>query len=163
MARAEVVRELERIQIANQGVLRASDVVQEASHPGSPLHNHFEWDDTVAGHQWRLQQARQLIRVVVQMLPYDEPHFEVRAFVSLSPDRTVQDGGYRAMVEVLASPTQRQQLLADALAALDRLKVQFHQLSELDSVWRAAERARRNYGNAAPPAEPAENGDGAPA
>lgn len=40
-------------------------VIVEAATPGDhPLHNRFEWDDTVAGHKYRLQQAKQLIRVV---------------------------------------------------------------------------------------------------
>jgi hypothetical protein len=148
--RANVPDELRRIE-AKYGLLRAADVVEEASLPGSPLHNCFEWDDGAAGYQWRLQQARQLIRVTVEMLPYDEPRYEVRAFVSLTPDRVVERGGYRVMTEVLASPSEREQLLADALKELNRLKVKYFQLSELSAVFRAIERAQQNYGQAPPP------------
>ena len=159
MAKAEVRNELHRIQTLNGGLLRASDVVEEARNPESPLHSSFNWDDTAAAHQWRLQQARQLIRVVVEMLPYNEPQYEVRAYVSLTPDRVQDNGGYRVMTEVLASPPERQQMLADALDELNRLKVRYHQLSELDSVFRAIERTSRNY--EPPPNEQAEGGDGA--
>lgn len=159
MARTEITQELLRIQARNDGLLRAVDVVEEARHPASPLHDHFQWDDTVAGHQWRLQQARQLIRVTVEYLPYSEPHYEVRAFVSLTADRVREDGGYRAMVSVLAAPAQRKQLLAEALDELNRLKVKYFQLTELDGVFRAIERAARNYGEAPPPPQDSENGD----
>jgi hypothetical protein len=158
MPRIEITEELRRIE-ALHGILRASDVVMEASAPSSPLHRCFEWEDGMAAHHWRLQQARQLIRVTVQFLPYDEPHFEVRAFVSLTPDRVVQNGGYRVMTEVLASPSERSQLLADALEELNRIKVKYHQLSELDSIFRGIERAQRNYGT--PPPPPEFNGDDA--
>jgi len=40
-------------------------IVKEAESEKSPIHNAFEWDNTVAGHSWRLQQARLLIRAVV--------------------------------------------------------------------------------------------------
>jgi hypothetical protein len=151
MGRTEVIEELRRIQDSNGGLLRAADVVMEASRPGSPLHDHFNWDDTEAAHQWRLQQARQLIRVSVAYLPFDEPHYQVRAFVSLTPDRQREQGGYRAMVSVLNAPSERQQLLLDALEELNRLKIKYHNLTELDSIFRGIERAQRNYGMPPPP------------
>ncbi len=150
MPRTEVTRELLRIQSLNGGLLRAADVVAEATDIRSPLHRCFEWNDGEAAHQWRLQQARQLIRVTVEYLPYEETTYEVRAFVSLSPDRLVQDGGYRVMTEVLASPSQRQQLLADCLDELNRIRVRFSQLTELDNIFRSIERAQRNYGQQPP-------------
>jgi len=157
MPQTEVINELARINAMN-GVLRASDVVEEARPVGSPLHHCFEWDDVEAADKWRLQQARQLIRYVVEMLPYDAPKFEVRAYVSLTPDRVEKRGGYRVMAEVLTSPSGRSQLLADALAELNRLKVKYYQLTELDGIFRAIERAQRNYGV---PPDDQPNGDSA--
>ncbi len=160
MPHSDVVRELQRIQALNRGLLRAVDVVEEARHPASPLHDYFEWDDGEAGHRYRLAQARQLIRVTVEVLPYNEPRYEVRAFVSLSPDRTLEGGGYRVMAEVLATPSQRQQLLADALSELNRLKAKYFQLSELEGIFRSIERLQRNFGTPPPPPE-FNNGDDA--
>lgn len=42
-------------------IIQPSAVVEAASDPASPLHQHFEWDDAVAGHAHRLAQARRLI------------------------------------------------------------------------------------------------------
>ena len=39
-------------------------ILDAAKSPKSALHSHFEWDDTVAGHQFRLSQARHLMRVI---------------------------------------------------------------------------------------------------
>ena len=162
MARTEVTAELQRIQAANGGLLRPVDVVREASRPDSPLHNHFTWDDSEAAHQWRLQQARQLIRVTVEVLPYNEPEYMVRAYVSLVKDRVQDNGGYRAMVAVIQSPTERQLLLAQALQELNRLRVKYHQLAELDAIFRGIDRAQRNYGTTPPPDAQEHNGGNAP-
>lgn len=48
-----------------KGILGAEDYVAEAADADSPLHQTLEWDDSVAGHQYRLQQARNIIRSVV--------------------------------------------------------------------------------------------------
>lgn len=44
------------------GLLHIERVVEAATDPASPLHNHFEWDDGEAAHRYRLGQARTLIR-----------------------------------------------------------------------------------------------------
>jgi len=46
------------------GILRPADVVEAALNPKSPLHGCFEWDDDKAAKQYRLEQARKLIREV---------------------------------------------------------------------------------------------------
>lgn len=50
------------IELERNDKLEPETVVSEATDPGSPLYTHFEWDDSTAAHEWRLQQARQLIR-----------------------------------------------------------------------------------------------------
>jgi hypothetical protein len=60
---AEVVgTELERIRRAHG--LSASVLIEEATPEDAPLHPIFEWDDEAAGAQYRLLQARKLIRAV---------------------------------------------------------------------------------------------------
>ena len=159
MARTQITAELRRIQESHGGLLRAADVVAEASRQDSPLHDHFTWDDNEAGHQWRLQQARQLIRVTVQTLPYDEPHYLVRAFVSLSPDRLREAGGYKEMAAVLHSPFDRRQLVLDCLDELNRLKSKYFQLTELSAVFEKIDQARRDFGGSPPPPDNGDNGD----
>lgn len=54
---ADALRALEN----RHGQLSPELVVEAAADPESPLHDHFEWDDEVAGHAYRLDQARALI------------------------------------------------------------------------------------------------------
>lgn len=61
----EVYYTLERIREENDNKLTTDDVIRHASDRSSPLHSHFEWDDSVAAHQYRKWTARRLIRAVV--------------------------------------------------------------------------------------------------
>lgn len=55
--------ELQRLE-DERGRLTPEIVVDSARHEESPLHDEFDWDDGVAAHQWRIEQARRLIRSV---------------------------------------------------------------------------------------------------
>lgn len=55
---------LEKLSRLNGGRLTPQAVVDDARDPASPLHERFEWDDSTAAHQYRLSQARELIRTV---------------------------------------------------------------------------------------------------
>jgi len=58
-------------------------VLDEASSPESPLHGYLEWDDSVAGHKYRLGQCRHFINhVYVRVIHNDEPVM-VRALVNV--------------------------------------------------------------------------------
>lgn len=58
-----VAQELERIR-QRRGLLTAEIVLEESRKKSSPLHAAFIWDDKEAAHQFRLMQARQLIRSI---------------------------------------------------------------------------------------------------
>jgi len=48
--------------LAGDGSLTPSDLVDAASDPENPFHNSFEWDDGKAGLEYRIWQARQIIK-----------------------------------------------------------------------------------------------------
>jgi hypothetical protein len=57
---AEVVgKEIEKIR-ALEGDPSPESLVRHARADNHPLHAEFTWDDSIAGHQWRLQEAREL-------------------------------------------------------------------------------------------------------
>lgn len=95
----------------NDGVLTTEAVLEDARQDTSPLHKHFQWDDTVAAESYRRWQARSLIakcRITVE----SREESTIRAFVSLPSDRGLQ-GGYRVTTTVLSDDDQRDELLAD--------------------------------------------------
>jgi hypothetical protein len=122
------------------GLIRPADVVEAARDENSALHECFEWDDTEAGHQYRLIQARQLIRVYVHVEEKEEAE-PVRAFVSLTTDQRNPGGGYRTIAQVMSNEELREQMLTDALTRLRNLQKQYRSLTELAKVWDAVDAA----------------------
>lgn len=61
---AIVAAEIERLAGLYDGKLTPETVVEAAKDVKNPLHDEFEWDDTVAGHLFRVEHARKLMRSV---------------------------------------------------------------------------------------------------
>ena len=79
-ARAAALRQIE----TRERKLTAEAVVSAAAAPKHPLHDFFEWDDTAAGHEWRLHQARMLIA-------------QVRVVITTSTKKVIAPGYVRDM------------------------------------------------------------------
>lgn len=137
---------LESIRKKHGGLLRPQDVVEYARPTDSPLHDQFEWDDSKAADEYRLWQARQLIRVTVTVLPNTVT--PIRTYVSLTPDRSA-GGGYRRIADVVKKPDLYEQALADALKDLERIQQKYKQLAELGPVFEAVKKVRKPKLNAA--------------
>jgi hypothetical protein len=151
MTDEKVMAELMQIE-EKYGILRPENVVSYAENPKTVLHSKFEWDDSAAGHQWRLQQARMLIRVVVKTESLSGK--EERVYVSLKKDRYDEGGGYRTLVKVMSDREMREQLLADALDEMDVFKAKYGKLKELARIFEEADRVRvRIKGKKRKPAE----------
>jgi len=136
MKRADLLKELEHVRVANGGFLTPEAVVESAKDENSPLHPFFDWDDTEAARKWRIVQARRLIRLSVTVIkPEVEP---VRAFVSLPKDRGVN--GYRSTVQVLSDEDLREQLLECALRELQAFRRKYAMLSALKELFEVADR-----------------------
>lgn len=142
MKRNPVIIELKRIADENGGVLKPEAVVEEARPKSSPLHKRFTWDNSKAAHEYRLWQARQLIRVVVETIEGVKGRHEV--FVSLSNDR--KEGGYRVMTDVLTDAQMRRQMLDDALRELDWFQQKYSRLRELSSVFAVIRKVQKRSG-----------------
>lgn len=84
---ATAAAELERIR--QEHGLTATTVIEESRPETAPLHNEFEWDDETAATQYRLNQARHLIRDVLVVRPNEKP---VPMFVHVKTDGN--KGGY---------------------------------------------------------------------
>lgn len=149
-----ILAELERIRKQNGGLILPEVVVKEAEPEDSPLHDKFTWDDGIAGHAYRLEEARRFIRIYVNVVAtYDGPK-KLRMFVSLRQDRTM-NGGYRELKAVLSDKKLRAQLKMDAYEDIRLFSEKFFQkyaaLPELHATRallrraaKAAEPQRRN-------------------
>lgn len=125
--------ELESIRLTHGQILRAHDVVAFAADPSTELHRRFIWDDTVAAHQFRLWQARQLIRTVVVLEP-NMPS-ETHVYVSLGDDRKTDGGGYRALIEVMSDEEMRAKLFVQAKREAREWQQKYRDLERLAPIF----------------------------
>lgn len=136
---AKVGPELERIRIRHNGRLEPDWVVHEAKAEASPLHPLFEWNDTIAAQNYRVDQARGVIRsieVVIEDRPEQKP---VRAFVSVVREN---DRTYTSVQDAMSDPKLREQVLRAALAELEAWRRRYAELVELANVFAAIDEAR---------------------
>jgi len=136
----KLTAELEQIAADHGGIAKPPHVVAfAAENPDSELHKRFEWDDSKAGYQYRLWQAREIISVCVTILPHPDAGEEIttRVFVSLGRDRITEGGGYRHLSSVLSDKDMRAELLAEAAREAAHFVEKFETLQELASVHRA--------------------------
>jgi hypothetical protein len=133
--------ELDALAEKGGGVLRPEAVVEFARHQKTALHRRFTWDDTKAGHAFRLIEARSTIRVYVTVVESSKVPF--RAFVSLSRDQKEDGGGYRRTSDVMGREDLRKELLQMALDDLRRFEERYRRLTELEVVFAAIRRVSK--------------------
>jgi len=111
-----------------RGELTPEDLLNDAKHDNSPLHSFFEWDDTAAAHQHRLQQARGLIRSVVAVyVSEDKPAVRQKAYVHV-PERGANH--YRETTHALSMKKTRQMVLQRAWSELRAWRQRYKDLAE---------------------------------
>lgn len=110
--RAIAIRE-ELEKLGADVLLTPETVVDAARDPSSTLHDQFQWDDSIAGEAYRLQQARALIkRVRVEVVRADQTVIHAPVFV-----RAPEGGqGYALTQAVAVSAPDRRQVVLMALA-----------------------------------------------
>lgn len=126
---AEAVgQHLELLREKCKGELTPEDVLADAKHDNSPLHSFFEWSNTKAAHQYRLQQARGLIRAVVAVyVSPDKPAIRHKAFVHISEPGA---NHYRETTHALSQKKTREMVLRRAWDELQQWRRRYADLKE---------------------------------
>ena len=134
-----VYTELERIRIDNNGKLTPDSVVSESKNPSSPLHDNFEWNGRKAAHQWRLCQARAVIRSI-EIIRIEAPHVHTRAYEvrteAQKPGIEQAKKVYQTIDDILADPVARAELMGNAITDAIAFRKRYAALSELATVFR---------------------------
>jgi len=120
------------------GRLTAEIVLKEASAQTHPLHGYFEWDDTAAAHQYRLEQARLLLRSVL-IVDSTLARKPLRAYVAFDEPDHMAD--YVPMAEALSNSEYRAGLVSEAIDELRSWLARYDHLKELRGVCRAVSKA----------------------
>lgn len=109
----------------------SQQIVDRARDENSELHKCFEWDDSIAAEQYRIQQARYVVHHLVikeEVVPKDRP--EVRYFV-----KPKQSEGYKQTQFVMKIDTEYEALLKQAWAELQAFKRKYSMLKELQEIF----------------------------
>ena len=126
---------LELLRDRNGGELTPDQVVDDASDPTSPLNPLFEWSDTEAAHQYRLHQARQIIRSVI--IRYREtgggPARTTHAFVHITADS--RQPFYTNSAVAMADPALRAKAIRQAWNELQAFRRRYQELIEFGQVF----------------------------
>lgn len=128
--------ELDALVEQHGGIVLPAQVVEFARDENTALHEYFDWDDSEAAKQWRLEQARRVIRLSVTVIQSDNA--PIRALVSLTSDRKA-GGGYRALADILDDESLREQMERDALAELRVFRRKYERLVLLQPIWVAVD------------------------
>jgi len=143
MGTTDIRQHLEAI-YAKHGRLTPGVVVDEAASKKHPLHEHFEWDDKIAGGAWRRHQAHELIRSArIKYATADGSESEVRAFHAVrDPEAAANNGGwvYEPADKVAEDPLLREMVLRDMEREWKQLQRRYGHFREfVDLVRRTVE------------------------
>lgn len=134
-----VGQHLEMLREKFKGELTPKDVVEDAKNHNSPLHSFFEWSDTEAAEQWRLQQARGLIRAVVAVIVNDnEPATRMQAFVHVPESGAPH---YRATDHAMSQERTREMILRQAWKEFRAWQKRYEHLEELAALFTSVNKA----------------------
>jgi len=93
----------------NGGKLTPTIVVKEASKKNSVLHEYFEWDNTKAAKQWRIQQARNIIAGVAEVVIIKTKPSIKRSFFSVTENG---QKNYVTLRKAITTKSHRKELLS---------------------------------------------------
>lgn len=133
-------REVEKVAKACGGEASAEEIVKAATPAKNPLHGVFEWNDTVAGQEYRLEQARRMVRSIVVVRPDTTSKRPQRVWEAVrvnlgKPGRPRNT--YKTLEDIMRDPNLRAELLGRALRDLIAIRNRYRDLQELAVVMRA--------------------------
>lgn len=124
---AKVCDELEE-----KGTFSAETLVDVSRDENAPLHDMFEWNDTIAAEKYRIEQAKKIIRSIVVV--YDDKPITHKAYSSTGPK------AYMSTAKAVKESRTREILLNAAKAELLAFKRKYQTLTELAEVFAAIDK-----------------------
>lgn len=103
----------------NNNKITPNLIVDTARNKKNPLHKYFEWNDSVAGEKWRLQQARLMMGGIVEEIKIEGVRKDFRSFHSVIDKKEGQV--YVTLDSVIKNKSYAKQLLENAESYIDHL------------------------------------------
>lgn len=119
------------------GQITAEKFLKDAKRKNSPTHGYFEWDNNRAAQEYRLEQARLLIRSVDIIVISDGKEFETRAFhhIKINEDETA----YVSTNVIFSNKDYYFQVLENAISEIKSWQEQYRNYRELSKIFEAVD------------------------
>ena len=121
-------------ELEEQGKLTPAALVNVSRAENAPLHKCFEWADEIAAEKYRQSQASSMLRhlEIVTTKKKDDPEpVSIRTFFPVPQEN------YRSISYIMSDDENRENLLRQAKAELERFKHKYKMLKELAPVFSA--------------------------
>lgn len=118
------------MKLADEGRLTAKDLLDESRPVDAPLHDEFEWDDSLAAESWREHQARNIINSLLIVPEKSEP---VRGFFKIEQ----AERNYHSVTAILSRKDTAQRLFDNAMRELVAFQRKYQALEQFNEVWQA--------------------------
>jgi len=123
------------------GEVTPDGVLKEASRRSSPLHDYFEWDDTLAANKYRRSQARKMI----QSLVVEIDDIPVRKYVSPIIVEAGKPKKYYEIQKAMANKSIWDQVLQQALQEANAFRTRYTHLKELTAIHAAIDKTSKKH------------------
>ena len=121
-----------------QESITAQELLDASRDEDSPLHDCFEWDDTVAAEKYRLWQARHIINSLeIEIVSEDKPAIKTRLFLNIERVAPKSKGEFVGVDVVLGNRDYRNRVLSYALSELRAFQRKYSAYEELMGVCKA--------------------------
>lgn len=127
---------IEALLSEKRGRITPRELIEDGRKRESPLHDYFEWDDEFAASEYRVEQARYLLRSIT--IKREEDEKEIRAFHNvIIKSENVEERAYASVTRIMSEEELRNQLLAQALRELEAWQTKYEALQEFADLFLA--------------------------
>lgn len=119
-------------------------VIWAKNHPNSALHGILEWDDTRAGHQYRVMQVYAIIRRVRVKAYTDAGPITIRGIIS-RPSQRLKGSSYMTAEEAIRRPNVMNELIREALREIQYWRKRHATLTALQPIHAAIDKVTEEF------------------
>lgn len=120
------------------GEINPEDLLRLATPKSSPIHDYFEWSDAKAAHEYRLDQARKLIRSIVVEIEGESTPAYHNVYIESANHRR-----YVTTSRALSTKTLWDQVVSRALTEAKVWKLKYESYKELGRIFEAIDEVER--------------------
>lgn len=133
---ADTIRALQ-LKLGKEAIT-AKDLLDASRDVNAPLHNCFEWDDTVAAELYRTDQARHIINnIIVTFIGDNNEPITTRYLVNVQPVAPKKQGEFVSFNVAFNNDDYKKQILHNALNELRAFQRKYQIYHELSRVFDA--------------------------